>query len=260
MVAVTACWGGKKDRISVKGSTTILPIIQRAAEKFRKSNTVIISIEGNGSENGITALLKASCDIAASSYRISPQKFQEAAKNGLKLKEMAIGYDMIVPVVNPANTIENFTKEQLKNIYSGKISSWKELGWIDEKIVIVSRDTFSGTLAVWNEKIMRGQSIAAAAFIEDSNRGVMKAVSDNPHAIGYVAFAYLNNNLKPSKIENFAADAENARLGKYPLMRELFIYFDENNISEKAEKFAFFLITPEGQQCVARAGYMPLEM
>ena len=260
VIALTACSGGKKERISVKGSTTILPIIQRAAEKFRKSNVVIVSIEGNGSENGITALFKASCDIAISSYRISSQKFQEAAKNGLKLRGLVIAYDMIVPVINPANSIENFTREQLRNIYSGRVSSWKELGWIDEKIVIISRDSFSGTLAVWNEKIMGAQNITPAALLEDSNKGVMNAVSDNPYAIGYVAGAYLNKRIKPSKIENFAADAENARSGKYPLVRELFIYFDENSISEKAEKFALFLITPEGQQCVVRAGYMPLEM
>jgi len=260
MFALTACFSGKKDRMSIKGSTTVLPIIQKAAEKFRKLNTVVISIEGNGSENGITALLGASCDIATSSYRISPQRLQEAAGNGIKLKELVIAYDMIVPVVNSVNVVDNFTKEQLKSIYSGKISSWKELGWVDEKIVIISRDSFSGTLAVWNEKIMAGEVIAATAFSEDSGKGVINAVLDNSYAIGYVAYGYLNNRLKPAKIENIAANIENARLKKYPLIRELFIYFNENTVSKKAEKFAFFLTTTEGQQCVVKAGYIPLEM
>ena len=260
ILVLTACFGGKKDRISIKGSTTILPIVQKAAEQFRKSNTAVISIEGNGSENGITALFESSCDIAMSSYHISPQKFQEAAEKGLKLRELIIAYDMIIPVVNPANTVDNLTKEQLKNIYGGKISSWKELGWVDAEIMIISRDSFSGTLTVWNEKVMSGQAIAAAAFIEDSNKRVVNTVSDNLHAIGYIACAYLNNRLKPVKIENIAADVKNAYSGEYPLTRELFIYFNEGSISKKAEKFAFFLITDEGQQCAVKAGYIPLKV
>jgi len=260
MFVLTACFAGKKDKISIKSSTAILPIIKKAAEKFRKSETVVISIDGNGSENAIIALLNATCDIAASSYRISPQKIQEAAENGRNLKEVIIAYDIIIPVVNPVNTIDNFTKEQLKDIYSGKISSWKGLGWVDEKIAVISRDSFSGILAAWNEKIMKRQAITVAASVEDSNEGVINAVSDNPYAIGYIASAYLNNRLKPSMVENFVADVENARLGKYPLIRELFVYFDENNISEKAKKFALFLITAEGQDCVIKAGYIPLKM
>jgi len=256
---LTACFGGKKDRVSIKGSTTVLPIIQKAAEKFRKSDMAVISIEGNGSENGITALFESSCDIAMSSYRISPQKLQESVGKGLKLKELVIAYDMIIPVVNPANMTDNLTKEQLKNIYGGKISSWKGLGWVDAEIMVISRDSFSGTLAVWNEKIMSGQAIAATASIEDSNKRVVNAVSDNLHAIGYIACAYLNNRLKPVKIGNIAADVKNAYSGEYPLTRELFVYFNEGGISKKAEKFALFLVTEEGQECVVKAGYIPLK-
>jgi phosphate transport system substrate-binding protein len=250
---------GKKGRITINGSTALIPVMQKAAEKFSKSNTCRISIEGNGSKNGINSLFARSCDIAASSYRLSPEEFNGAVQKGIALKEVLIGYDMIVPVVNLANAVENLTKERIRDIYIGKISSWKEAGGADEKIIVVSRDFFSGAFKVWNERVLRGAALLKTDFNEDSNYGVVNIVSDNTAAIGYIASAYLNDRVKSVKIDGVAADEPNARSGKYPLTRELFVYFNDTEISERSRKFALFLTTDEGQKCVARAGYMPIK-
>jgi phosphate transport system substrate-binding protein len=256
--ALAGCFGPKKDRITIKGSTTILPIVQRAAEKFRKLSNVTISIEANASKNGISALLNSSCDIAASSCPMTAGELEEAGKKGLMIKEIAIGYDMIIPIVNPSNPLRSLTKEQLKAVYSGQCSDWKEIGGGNGKIMVVSRDSSSGTFAVWNEKILQGLAITSGTSYEDSNGAIINAVSDNTRAIAYIARGYLNNQAKPLKVNGIAADTENGKSGKFPLTRTLYLYINESNTLKESGEFADFLLSPEGQKCVERAGYIPL--
>ena len=117
-----------KDRVVIKGSTTVLPITQKAAEIFMKKNQgVSVVIEGSGSSNGIKAILDGSCDIANASRQMKEKEHDTAKKNKIAVQEIVVAYDMIVPVVHPSNPVKNLTSEQLKAIYKGEITNWKEV-------------------------------------------------------------------------------------------------------------------------------------
>lgn len=152
-VAITLVAGNaaEKGKIIIKGSTTVLPITMKALEAFKSVKPGIdISVEGSGSGNGIKALLDGTCDIANSSREMKPEEKDKGKASGKKIREIAIAYDMIVPVVHPSNKVKNLTKEQLKGIYDGSITNWKQVGGDDMNIVVVSRDSSSGTYEYWH--------------------------------------------------------------------------------------------------------------
>ena len=150
-------WAGS---IVIKGSTTVLPIAQKVSEAYMKQNTDIkISISGGGSGNGMKALIDGSTDIADSSRFIKGKEVSRAVKKGIYPVPFAVAYDCIVPVVHPSNTVVNITMAQLKDIYMGKVKNWKEIGGPDRVVVVISRDTSSGTYEVWHKKVMKKERV-----------------------------------------------------------------------------------------------------
>ena len=261
MIAATGC---SKDRnremkIIIKGSTTVLPITQKAVEAYSKINSsVSISISGGGSGEGIKALIDGNTDIANSSRQMKEQEAKLAAEKKITLKEIPVAYDMIVPVVHPENPVTNITVDQLKAIYDGSITNWKQLGGKDEKIVVVSRDTSSGTYEVWEEKIMHKTDVKKDALLQASNGAIVSTVSQNPKAIGYIGFGYINDRVKPLSINGIVGTIENGKSGRFPVSRKLYIYINETSVSEQAKKFIEFLLGAEGQDLVQKAGFIPL--
>ncbi len=139
--------------IQIKGSTTVLPIAQKVAETFMKEHPEIrISISGGGSGNGIKALIDGTTDIADASRFIKIKEVKMALDKGRYPVPFAVAYDCIIPVVHPKNPVSNLTIKQLRDIYTGRIKNWKELGWVNKRIVVISRDTSSGTYEVWEKK------------------------------------------------------------------------------------------------------------
>ncbi len=142
--------------IVIKGSTTVLPIAQAALEAFMKKNPgVQISLSGGGSGEGIKALLDKTTDIANSSREIKKEEVTLAETNGVKPVTHVVAYDAIIPVVHPKNKVTNLSIDQLSQIYQGKITNWKEVGGDDLKIVVISRDSSSGTFETWDHFIMK---------------------------------------------------------------------------------------------------------
>ncbi|MCU0848658.1 MAG: PstS family phosphate ABC transporter substrate-binding protein [Spirochaetes bacterium] len=252
------CSKGKKDRVIIKGSTTVLPITQKAAEEYRKINKVSITIEGSGSGNGIKALIDGSADIANSSRSMKDEEKKAASENGIKVKEIKAAYDMIVPVVNPANRVAGLTVAQLNAIYDGSISNWKEIGGADGAIVVISRDTSSGTYEVWHEKVMKKTDVRKDALLQASNGAIVSTVSENPRAIGYVGFGYVSPKIKALKVNGVQPTIENGKSGRFPLSRELYMYVNENKLSDNAKKFIDYILSKEGQKLVKEDGFIPL--
>ncbi len=250
--------GGKK--IVIKGSTTVLPITQKAAEEYRKTNKVSITIEGSGSGNGIKALLDGTCDIANASREMKEKEVKKAQEKGLQTKEIACALDMIIPVVNPKNPVKNLSLTQLKGIYDGSISNWKQVGGSDAKIVVISRDTSSGTYEVWEGKVMHKTDVRKDALLQASNGAVASAVAGNDKAIGYIGFGYLNSTVKAVKVNNVEPIIANGKSGKYPISRKLYMYINEKSISEDAKKFIDYILGNEGQKLVKEAGFIPINM
>ncbi len=255
----TGCSKDKGERVVVKGSTTNLPITQKAAEAFRKvDKNISITIEGSGSGNGIKAILDGTCDIANSSRAMKEKELQSGVEKGLKIKEYTIALDMIVPVVHPSNPVKNITMNQLKGVYDGSISNWKQLGGKDEAIVIISRDTSSGTYEVWSELVMKKSDVRKDALLQASNGAIVSAIAGNPKAIGYVGYGYLTDTIKPLTVDGVEGNIPNGKSGKFAISRGLYKYVNENKFSPEAKKFMDFVMGPEGQKLVKEAGFIPV--
>ena len=258
-VMLAGCSRDNGNKVVIKGSTTVLPITQKASEEFKKDKGISVSVDGSGSGNGIKALLDGFCDIANSSRELKPEEKDTAKGKGIELKEIAIAYDMVVPIVNPANKVKNLTADQLKGIYDGSITNWKALGGADEKIVVVSRDTSSGTYEVWHEKIMKKTDVRKDALLQASNGAIISTVAANPKAIGYVGFGYLNDTVHPVTINGVEVSIDNGRSGKFPVSRKLFMMVNTSKVSADAQAFIDFILSDKGQIIVKEAGFIPLQ-
>ncbi len=253
-----SCTKSADDKVVVKGSTTVLPITQKASEAFYKSNRVSISISGTGSGDGIKSLIDGSCDIANSSREMSAKEKEIASQKGEQIKEIAIAHDMIVPIVHPSNPVKNLTLAQLKAIYDGSIKNWKQLGGKDETIVVVSRDSSSGTYEVWEGKVMKKAEVRKDALLQASNGTVVSTVSENTKAIGYVGYGYLSESVKAVYVNSIEPTIENGKSGKYPIARKLYMYVNEKKLKPAAKSYIDFVLGQEGQKLVKAAGYIPL--
>jgi phosphate transport system substrate-binding protein len=255
---MTGCSKSSRERVVIKRSTTVLPIIQKAVEAYRKDNPVSISVDGSGSGNGIKAVIDGSCDIASSSREMKGEEIASAQAKGVTPREIAVAYDMIVPVVHPDNPVRNLSLKQLKGIYEGSITNWKEVGGRDEAIVVISRDTSSGTYEVWESMVMKKADVGKKVLLQASSGAVSAAVSTNSKAIGYVGFGYLNKNLAPLTVDGVEGTIENGKSGKYPISRKLYIIVNDQRLSPEAEKFVNFILGEAGQKLVEEAGFIPL--
>ncbi len=258
-VVIGFCSPAFCENIVIKGSTTVLPIVQKAAEAYMKQYPdVKISISGGGSGNGIKALIDSSTDIADASRFIKQKEVKRAVEKGVYPVPFAIAYDSIIPVVHPSNTLTNITPDQLKAIYKGEIKNFREIGGPDLTIVINSRDTSSGTYETWEKKVMKKERVSPRAQLMASNGAVVQAVSKNRHAIGYIGIGYLNSSIKALKVNGIAGTCETTLNGTYPVSRPLFMF---TNGWPKGEimNFINFMLNPEkGQKYVSQSGYVPL--
>lgn len=245
--------------MDIKGSTTVLPIAQKIAEAYMKQNPAVkISLSGGGSGNGIKALIDGSTDIADSSRFIKESEVKLAVEKGRYPVPFAIAYDCIVPVVYPDNTVENLSLDQLKAIYKGEIRNWKEVGGPDRKIVVVSRDTSSGTYEVWEEKIMKKERVFPGALLQASNGAVVQVVSKNRNAIGYIGLGYLDKSVKGLTVNRINGSVETTLNGSYPISRPLYM-FTPGWPTGDVLKFINFVLHPQkGQKYIGEAGYVPL--
>jgi phosphate transport system substrate-binding protein len=249
-------WAGT---IAIKGSTTVLPIAQKTAEAYMKANPdVRISISGGGSGNAMKAIIDGSTDIGDSSRFIKDKEVKLAVEKGRYPVPFAVAYDCIVPVVHPTNSITNLTLDQLKAIYKGEIENWKDVGGPDREIVVVSRDTSSGTYEVWHEKVMKKERVYPGALLQASNGAVVQAVSKNKNAVGYIGLGYVDASVKALSTNGITGSAETTLNGTYPVSRPLYM-FTSGWPKGDTLKFINFVIHPQkGQKYVAEAGYVPL--
>jgi len=245
--------------LSIKGSTTVLPIVQKVVEAYMaKHPDVKISLSGGGSGNGIKAIIDQSANIATSSRFIKKKEMAAAFEKGSFPVPFAVAYDSIIPVVHPDNPLTDLSLDQLRRIYNGSIRNFKELGGSDLKIVVNSRDTSSGTWEVWNEKVMKKERTSPRVQTLASNGAIVQAVSKNRHAIGYIGIGYLNPRVKPLKVNGVNGDETTTLNGTFPISRPLFMF--TNGWPEgEALNFINFMLNPEkGQKYVKESGYVKL--
>ncbi len=255
-LVVSPVWAGT---ININGSTTVLPIAQKVTEAFMKENPEVnISVSGGGSGNGIKALIDGTTDIANSSRFIKDEEVKMAVEKGTYPVPFAVAYDCIVPVVHPSNTVKDLTLDQLKGIYMGTIKNWKDVGGQDGEIVVISRDTSSGTYEVWEEKVMKKERVFPGALLQASSGAIVQAVSKNKNAIGYIGIGYMDKSINATTVNGIVGNEETTLSGKFPISRPLFVFTRGWPTGDSARFINYFLNPQKGQKHVKDAGFVPL--
>ena len=243
----------------IQGSTTVLPVAQKCAEVFmQKHSEVNISVRGGGSGTGIAALIDGICDIADSSRPIKDKELNKAVERGVNPVAHVIAMDGIAVIVHPSNSINKLTLNQLKDIYTGKISNWSQLGGKNQKIVVISRDAASGTFECFEKLVLKKQRVRPDALLQASNAAVFSVVKRTKGAIGYVGLGYLSPEVKALKIEGVTPSQDTVLKGTYPISRPLFMYTN-GKPKGLAKDFIDFVLSKEGQRIVKEQGFVPLK-
>lgn len=246
------------DNVVIKGSTTVLPIAQAALEAFMKANPgVNISLSGGGSGEGIKGLIDKTADIATSSREIKPKEVELAKSKSVDPAIHTVAIDALTPIVHPRNKVDGLTIDQLSQIYQGKIKNWKEVGGDNLQIVVVSRDSSSGTFESWGHLVLNNAKVSPRAQMQASSGAVVQAISKNRYAIGYVGIGYLNQSVKALTVNGVQASAKTALSKEYPIARPLYMYTDGQPKGVVAG-FINFVLSPAGQKLVVREGFVPV--
>lgn len=245
---------GMKGVVRIAGGTAHIPVWEEISKLIMKSHPNIqISIAGGGSGLGIKQVGENLIDIGNSGRAPSAE---EVSKYGLKVYKWAI--DGIGIIVNPSNKVNNLTKSQVKDIFSGKITNWKELGWIDKGINIYSRHEDSGTREVfWAEALDKGE-ISTKANIVASNGAMKTAIANDPYGIGYISVGYIDNTVKAVNFEGVYPDIPNILLGKYKIFRGLYSV-TKGETSPLVNSLINFLYSPEAKKIIQSKGFIPVE-
>ena len=247
------------NELTIKGSTTVLPVAQVMAEVFMDRNPdVDISVQGGGSGVGIASLIDGTTDIADSSRKIKDKEIAKAKEKGITPHEIVIAMDGIAVIVHPSNIISYLSREQIKAIYTGKVSNWAEIGGEDRKIVVVSRDTSSGTFEAFENLALDKEKVRPDALTTASNQAVVMTVASSPNAIGYAGLGYLSKKVKPLRVDKVECTKETILSGAYPLSRPLFMYTN-GSPEGKIKQFVDFILSEEGQKLVEEEGFVGLK-
>ncbi|MDP3396702.1 MAG: phosphate ABC transporter substrate-binding protein [Methanoregula sp.] len=255
----------QKQTIKISGSTTVLPIIQKAADKYMNAHPEAdIQISGGGSGVGIQMISAKTVDIGMASRDLTKA---ELAKNP-SFVVTSVAQDGIAIIVNPANTIPYITLDQLKNIYLGKITKWTEITGAgvpntNNQIVIVGRDSASGTRVFFDETILLKATPINKMLEKNSNGAVTQTVAQTPGAIGYVSIGFVSNDVKAVPVwydgqRIVAPTLDNIKTKTYPISRDMWI-ITNGNPSGLAGDFIKFIMSAEGQKIVADEGFVTVK-
>lgn len=272
LMSLTAC-GGESDAegtdekaetggtVVIAGSTSVQPLSEMLGEEFMgKNEGVSVEVQGGGSGQGIKSIEEKIADFGSLSRELKDEEKSSISK------ETVIAKDGIAVIVNSSTKVENITMEQLKEVYTGKITNWKDLGGDDKEIVVVSREEGSGTRGSFTEitgvleKDENDEEVdntVSTALIQGSTGAVTQTVASTPDSIGYISLGSLDDTVKALKVEDVEATTENVLDETYKLSRP-FIYVSGEEVTEHAQKFLDYVMSEEGQAIVEEAGFIPV--
>jgi len=257
--------GAVAGSVQVKGSDTMVNLVQAWAEDFMDKNPeASIAVTGGGSGTGIAALLNGTTDMAMASRPIKDKEVNDARAKGIDVKETVVALDGIAVVVNKDNPIDRLTLAQIKDIYTGKINNWKEVGGPDLKIVVLSRESNSGTYAFFKEHVLENANFRPDALLLPSTSAEVKEIQGNKGAIAYMGLGYVNETVKALKVAKTESDAglapslETVKSGEYPISRKLYLY-SAGEPKGAGKAFIEYALSPEGQKTVEEMGFIPLK-
>ena len=246
--------------IKMEGSTTVGPIADAYVEAFKKVHPdVTITVNKSGSGNGAAALVDSRCDIANLSRFMKDQEFKDAVAKGVMPVAHAIAMDGVCVVVHPSNPVGALTTAQVRDIYNGKVTNWKDLGGADMKIVVVSRDTSSGTYETFEQLVMAKQKMAAGVQYVASNPEAHAMVKSTAGAVAYVGLGFVDKDVKALKIDGVMPSRKTIAKGEYPVSRPLFMFTNGYpKLGSLIHALVTFHLTPKGQDIIDAKGFVPV--
>lgn len=238
-------------RIMIAGSTSVQPLADELAKYFMQQYPkVSIEVQGGGSSVGIKSAIQGIVDIGTSSRELTEDEAKQLSSKGWQ--EIKIAEDGIAVIVHKSNPVSNLTIYQIRDIFSGKIKNWKEVGGKDAKIVVVTREEGSGTRGAFEEIVMgKSAKITDSAIVQPSTGAVKTTVSQDENAIGYISIGVLDSTVKGVKVEGIEPTEKNVKLGKYKIKRP-FLFLVSKNPTKVTKAFVDFVLSDEGQAIVAK--------
>jgi len=279
LIALTGCGkpsskgaGAKAGMVQIKGSDTMVNLGQAWAEAYMKAHSESnVAVTGGGSGTGIAAMIQGTTDIAESSRQMKDKEIAQAKERGADPVEHEVALDALSVIVNPANPVSKLTIGQLSDIFTGKITNWKQIGGPDEPIVLLSRDKNSGSHVFFLEHVVRRgndkgpEEYVQSALMMPSSEAIAGQVATDKGAIGYVGLGYVDpKKHKAVAVAKTAAgpfikpSIETAIDHTYPISRPLYWYTNGQPKGE-VKNLLDFVLSPDGQKIVDKLGFAPIK-
>lgn len=263
-----AALGNEQAKLVLDGSTTVGPVAKAFAEYYMSINEgVNVTVNESGSGNGAKGLVNSTCDIANMSRFMKDNEFAAAVEKGVMPVAHVVAMDGLPLLVHPANPVKQLTIEQARDIYMGNITNWKEVGGPDLKIVVVSRDTNSGTYETFEELVMTHvvngektrEKIKDSAEYVGSNGAIRARVQSTPAAIGYAGLGFVDKTVKALEINGIYPTAEAIVSGRYPIARPLFMFTNGYpKLGSHVHAFVTLHLSDKGQEIIEDIGFVPV--
>jgi len=256
--------------MQIKGSDTIVNLVQVWAERFvGKNPDCNVGVTGGGSGTGFAALLNNTCDIAMASRSIEDKEKAQLEGKNIEPVQFVVGLDGLAILINKHNPVDKLTMEQLRGIFMAEITNWKEVGGEDRKIVILSRESNSGTHMFFKEHVLRrgnaksNEEFAPSALLMPSSQAIYDEIYQNPNAVGYTGMGFINDGIKAVSVavdeqhDYVYPTADNVMSGKYPISRPLYLY-TKGSPEGTVKRFIDFALSDEGQKTVLEMDFVPV--
>lgn len=253
--------GAAEQKLTLDGSTTVGPIAKAFAEYMMgQDKEVNITVSESGSGNGAKALLNGTCDIATLSRDLKSSEKEAMEAKGVTPVKHVCALDALPVIVHQSNKVKGLTIEKIRDIYTGKITNWKEVGGFDKKIVVISRDTNSGTYETFSEIVVgKDNKVVSSAEYTGSNGAVRQRVQTTEGAIGYVGLGFADSTIKVLEVNGVKPSVETVFSKKYPISRELYMFTNgEPKEGSLAARYLALITSEEGSEMVEEIGYISM--
>jgi len=242
--------------IVMDGSTTVGPIAKSFAAYFTKTTGVQVTVSESGSGNGAKSLINGACDIANMSRAMKDKEVAAAKAKGIDPVQHVVALDGIAVVVHPSNYVSALTIEQIRDIYIGKVTNWSQVGGPNAKIVVIQRESNSGTQDSFKSLVVgKGNVITKGAETQASNGAVKSRVGSTPAAIGFIGLGFVDDSVKPLSVNGVKPSVSTVKDGSYAVARPLFMYTN-GQPTGNVKKFIDLPKTEDGKRMITELGFV----